>query len=645
MFAAYCPFVNLVAFIMMKEETLSVAFSNKHLFGRKYYLFLVALFLLCFSPVRGNNPKQLQLVSCLLSTAQFGGIEKIVCSDTATVVHLRLVNARLRGGKFTEVPVLHTDRGDTLPVRSMQGLRVGEEYSLEAQESLPLCWIFPPLPKGTKTFDLCGMFQDFGAFGFYGISAGKPYKPLFARPRLPKDGFMPAAAVKRGEAVVRLHFLGYRKGMPKNISYVYRTPANGMEEMMYVYSQTDGQGATEARIPLVVPTSIQFNLGNGVVGDLWASPGDTTRLEIDMAAYYDRHGRMLGSDTERTNPADKGRERPAFRYGGYLADWQNYNTVHHLDQYGMAAIEELLGRVAPQAQADSLKATGICLQRELEKMKLPAAWRRFLQAQTEVAVAMASDLMLSPADSLLPALSACPSLNDPMAPLFYYYTDVPGQLPPGFFPRFAARHGVEKGSLFDMRRLIELGTQLYHREPLRAAQKEALKQVSPGAAEALLAQNAALEQHLVANRQKDGYEIVELSPEVTAADEILRLILEPLHGKTVVVDVWETWCRPCLMAHQSVKPLKEEMKNCPVAWLYISGPTSPEPIWNDMICDIPGRHIRLNKQQSQAFSEKFSIQGVPTFLVFDGEGRETFRRTGYPGTDSLREEIQRNLNP
>ena len=108
----------------------------------------------------------------------------------------------------------------------------------------------------------------------------------------------------------------------------------------------------------------------------------------------------------------------------------------------------------------------------------------------------------------------------------------------------------------------------------------------------------------------------------------------------MAADLWETWCRPCLLAHQSLRPLKEELEDEPVVWLYLSSASSPEPLWKDMICDIPGLHVRLTREQAQALYAKYGLRGVPTYLVFSPGGTLRYRHTGYPGADALRNAIR-----
>ena len=86
-------------------------------------------------------------------------------------------------------------------------------------------------------------------------------------------------------------------------------------------------------------------------------------------------------------------------------------------------------------------------------------------------------------------------------------------------------------------------------------------------------------------------------------------------------------------------PMKEELKGKDIVYLYITGETSPLKTWENMIPDIHGEHFRLTDTQWKYLSDAFKIEGVPTYLVVDREGNTTFRQTGFPGVEKMKEEL------
>ncbi len=147
---------------------------------------------------------------------------------------------------------------------------------------------------------------------------------------------------------------------------------------------------------------------------------------------------------------------------------------------------------------------------------------------------------------------------------------------------------------------------------------------------------AELKSELEATKGKTGYKIVEVEKEV-AADSLLQVITRPYRGKMVLVDMWNTWCGPCMRAMKSLKPLKEELKE--VVYLYIVDETSPKGKWKVMIPDIPGIHCRISNEQSTALAKLYEYPGIPTYFVVNREGDISYKATGFPGVEMLRNEL------
>ena len=48
----------------------------------------------------------------------------------------------------------------------------------------------------------------------------------------------------------------------------------------------------------------------------------------------------------------------------------------------------------------------------------------------------------------------------------------------------------------------------------------------------------------------------------------------------VLVDMFATWCGPCKMAMKMMKPMKEELIDKDIVYVFIAGENSPETTWN-----------------------------------------------------------------
>ena len=85
-----------------------------------------------------------------------------------------------------------------------------------------------------------------------------------------------------------------------------------------------------------------------------------------------------------------------------------------------------------------------------------------------------------------------------------------------------------------------------------------LNVLEPGVKENLRFQNSRI-------TDKD-YHILTCDSTITSLEDAVK----PFKGKVVYIDVWATWCGPCLKEFQYLPALKEKARNMDVVYLYIS---------------------------------------------------------------------------
>jgi thiol-disulfide isomerase/thioredoxin len=106
----------------------------------------------------------------------------------------------------------------------------------------------------------------------------------------------------------------------------------------------------------------------------------------------------------------------------------------------------------------------------------------------------------------------------------------------------------------------------------------------------------------------------------TTADSVFDAIIKKYKGKAIYVDFWATWCSPCMEAIQKIAPLKEELKNENIAFVYITNPTSPIGLYNNKIPGIKGEHFRVTQDEWNVLSAKFNISGIPHYVLVNKQG-------------------------
>ena len=147
---------------------------------------------------------------------------------------------------------------------------------------------------------------------------------------------------------------------------------------------------------------------------------------------------------------------------------------------------------------------------------------------------------------------------------------------------------------------------------------------------------------LEANKKKTGF-VVNETPK-TEADKIFDAIIKKYKGKVIYVDFWATWCGPCRNGIEQIKPLKEELADKDIVFVYITNPTSPQSTWSNMIPDIKGEHYRVTTDEWNFLNAKFNISGIPHYLLVKKTGE--IINIGFRQNDNemLKRELEKYIN-
>lgn len=115
--------------------------------------------------------------------------------------------------------------------------------------------------------------------------------------------------------------------------------------------------------------------------------------------------------------------------------------------------------------------------------------------------------------------------------------------------------------------------------------------------------------------------------------------LKGLKGKYVYIDVWATWCGPCLREIPSLKEVEKDYGNKNIQFVSIS---IDEPKdynkWKAMVTDkeLVGIQLMADNNWKSSFIENYAILGIPRFILIDPEGNIVSADAPRPSDSELR---------
>ncbi|WP_142783492.1 TlpA family protein disulfide reductase [Changchengzhania lutea] len=123
---------------------------------------------------------------------------------------------------------------------------------------------------------------------------------------------------------------------------------------------------------------------------------------------------------------------------------------------------------------------------------------------------------------------------------------------------------------------------------------------------------------------------------------IFKNILETHNGKTLVIDIWASWCGDCIKNLPKVKSLQNQYKEA--TYLFLSLDRSVEA-WQKGIkkYDIKGQHYFMKSGWDGPFAEFVDLDWIPRYMVIDKEGHISLFDAVKADDKELIENINTNL--
>lgn len=116
--------------------------------------------------------------------------------------------------------------------------------------------------------------------------------------------------------------------------------------------------------------------------------------------------------------------------------------------------------------------------------------------------------------------------------------------------------------------------------------------------------------------------------------------LESLKGKFVYIDVWATWCGPCIGEIPALKEVEKEYHGKNIEFVSISiDDKKDHEKWKKMVADkeLKGIQLFADNAWESDFVKNYAIDGIPRFILIDTEGKIVNADAPRPSDAKLKE--------
>lgn len=597
-------------------------------------------------------------------------ITKICINDTETRIYIHAFCHPNSWLKIATGTILKDENGDLYPIRRGFGIALDKQFWVSESGQAEFQLIFPPIPSNVNCIDFSeGDFE--GAYKIWGIQLNKK---AFNKFKLPQEVgtstidlkmMLPDPNLSYGKAILKGQILDYKTGMPDKGNLYFQDVIRNVGLDGEIRIQEDGTFYAEINVLTATPSTIIFPFGS--INYILA-PGETTSVVINLR------------ESARSKSHFRRKQKPYGKeiyYEGYLADFQQELADHPVtfDLCQTNSYEDYPQQVTqwngktPQEYKDQILTSLSKYKEQIRKSKRSLAYKEFMYGDLELSAALK---IIETERILKLAHIETNKLEGEDANKYYAETNI--ATPIGYYEEllnFAyvfspkACYNSKYPILFDLMHRADvhdkilkaldskqdftlnlqahmMGVSIKNLNPLTHKQEEEMAYMPPAYRQMILSMNTNLLQQIEANKRKTGFTVNEINDE--ANENLFPSIIEKYRGHAVLIDFWATWCAPCRSANKKIIPIKKDLKNKDIIYVYITGETSPIDTWKQMIPDIHGEHFRLSNKQWIYLRDNLKILGIPTYIILDQKGNITFRQTGFPGVETMKEELMKAIN-
>ncbi len=125
-----------------------------------------------------------------------------------------------------------------------------------------------------------------------------------------------------------------------------------------------------------------------------------------------------------------------------------------------------------------------------------------------------------------------------------------------------------------------------------------------------------------------------------------KVSLKELQGKVVYIDLWASWCKPCLVEIPAANALRKKFEGKDVAFVYISIDDDKED-WEKLLDKKPefkGIQLIAESGWTSKIMTDYQIQGIPKYMLISKDGKIVTLEAKKPSSPEIEDQITALLN-
>jgi thiol-disulfide isomerase/thioredoxin len=107
-----------------------------------------------------------------------------------------------------------------------------------------------------------------------------------------------------------------------------------------------------------------------------------------------------------------------------------------------------------------------------------------------------------------------------------------------------------------------------------------------------------------------------------------KLDLEAFRGKVVVLNLWATWCTPCIKEMPMLDRLQQQVENLGVVVIALSLDSGGPEVVKAFYEEHGIEHLKIYVDPSSRALGAFKVIGLPTTILIDRDGNDRGRVVG-----------------